>query len=39
MKIRANAFKSPTKIGLEDRPVPRAGFSKAVVRLLLCKTN
>lgn len=35
MKMRANVFKGPDKIGLEDRPVPKAGPGEAVVKITL----
>ncbi len=35
MKMRANVFKGANKIGLEDRPVPKAGFGEAVVKVTL----
>lgn len=35
MKMRANIFKGPNKIGLEDRPVPKAGPGEAVVKVTL----
>ncbi|MBI2487948.1 MAG: alcohol dehydrogenase catalytic domain-containing protein [Deltaproteobacteria bacterium] len=33
--MRANVFKGPDKIGLEDRPVPKAGPGEAVVKITL----
>jgi len=35
MKMRANIFKGANKIGLEDRPVPKAGTGEAVVKVTL----
>ncbi len=35
MSMRANIFKGPNKIGLEDRPIPKAGYGEAVVRVTL----
>src|SRR3989337_1169745 len=42
MKMRANVFKGANKIGLEDRPVPKAGSGEAVVKVTLttiCATD
>ncbi|MGH7901246.1 MAG: alcohol dehydrogenase catalytic domain-containing protein [Thermodesulfobacteriota bacterium] len=33
--MRANIFKGPNKIGLEERPIPKAGYGEAVVRVTL----
>jgi alcohol dehydrogenase len=41
-KMRANTFKGVNKIGLEDRPIPKAGPGEAVVRVTLttiCATD
>ncbi len=35
MNMRANVFKGANKIGLEDRPVPKAGSGEAVVKVTL----
>jgi len=35
MSMRANIFKGPNKIGLEERPIPKAGYGEAVVRVTL----
>ena len=35
MNMRANIFKGPNKIGLEDRPIPKAGYGEAVVKITL----
>lgn len=35
MKMRANVFKGPNKIGLEDRPIPKAGPGEAVIKVTL----
>ena len=35
MKMRANVFKGANKIGLEERPIPKAGPGEAVVKVTL----
>jgi threonine dehydrogenase-like Zn-dependent dehydrogenase len=35
MKMRANIFKGPNKIGLEERPIPKAGAGEAVIKVTL----
>lgn len=35
MSMRANIFKGPNKIGLEERPIPKARYGEAVVRVTL----
>ncbi|GBD39077.1 Alcohol dehydrogenase [bacterium HR37] len=42
MSMRANVFKGVNKIGLEDRPIPKAGPGEAVIKVTLttiCATD